>query len=100
MFVAIAAWGAFFLFLGTLLGKYALIGGLLYALFWETFIANIGTSIKYGTVNFYVRSLSPINMGIGGTDTMAWGSALGVMIGFALVCVIMSWYIQRNKDYN
>jgi len=100
MFVAIAAWGAFFLFLGTLLGKYALIGGLLYALFWETFIANIGTSIKYGTVNFYIRSLSPINMGIGGTDTMAWSSALGVMIGFALVCIIMSWYVQRKKDYN
>jgi|GEM_PF-6660387 len=100
MFVAIAAWGAFFLFLGALLRKYALIGGLLYALFWETFIANIGTSIKYGTVNFYIRSLSPYNTGLGGTDMMAWGSALASMIGFALVCLIMSWYIQRNKDYN
>ena len=100
MFVAIAAWGAFFLFLGSLLRKYALIGGLLYALFWETFIANIGTSIKYGTVNFYIRSLSPYNTGLGGTDMMAWGSALAVMLGFALVCMIMSWYVQRNKDYN
>jgi ABC-type transport system involved in multi-copper enzyme maturation permease subunit len=100
MFVAIAAWGAFFLFLGVLLKKYALIGGLLYALFWETFIANIGTSIKYGTVNFYIRSLAPYNMGLGGTDMMAWGSALASMIGFAVVCLILSWYIQRNKDYN
>jgi ABC-type transport system involved in multi-copper enzyme maturation permease subunit len=100
MFVAIMAWGAFFMFLGVWLRKYALIAGLLYALFWETFVANIPTSIRYATANFYIRSMAPYNMGIGGADLAPWGSALAAMLGFAIVCLILSWYVQRNRDYN
>jgi len=103
LFVAIAAWGAFFMLLGTLLGKYALIAGLLYGLFWETFIANIPNAIRLATVNHYIRSVSPVYVSFGVTGAgvaTPWGQALAVMIGFSIVCLMLTWYFQRGKDYN
>jgi len=99
MFVAIAAWGALFMFFGVYFRKYSLMVGLLYALLWETFVANIGTGIKYATVNYYIRSLAPIEFGTAGGGTQ-WGQALAAMLGFAAVCIFLTWYVQRNKDYN
>lgn len=103
LFIAIMAWGAFFMLLGAVLGKYALIAGLLYGLFWETFIANIPNGIRYATVNHYIRSLSPYYVSFGVTGAGAatpWAQALAVMICFAVVCLLMAWYFQRNKDFN
>jgi ABC-type transport system involved in multi-copper enzyme maturation permease subunit len=103
LFVAIAAWGAFFMFLGIYLKKYALMAGLLYALFWETFISNIPTSIRLGTVNHYVRSIAPIYVSFddqGLMDPTVWNHALAVLIGFSLVFVIMSYIVLRKKDYH
>jgi ABC-2 type transport system permease protein len=100
MFIAIAGWGAFFMFLGVFFRKYSLMAGLLYALLWETFIANIGTGIRYATVNYYIRSLAPVPFGTGVGGTTPWGSALAVMTAFAGACVLLAWYVQRNKDYN
>jgi ABC-type transport system involved in multi-copper enzyme maturation permease subunit len=103
MFVAIAAWGAFFMLLGVALKKYALIAGLLYALFWETFVANIPNGIRYATVNHYIRSISPYYVSFGVTGAGAaspWAQALATMIVFSIVCLVLSWYAQRNKDLN
>lgn len=101
VFVAIMAWGAFFMFLGALLRKTALMAGLLYALFWETFVANIPTSIKYGTVNHYIRSLAPYSQSATTPGAYTdWGPALGAMIGFTIVCLLLTWYFQRKLDYN
>jgi len=99
MFVAIAAWGALFMFFGVFFKKYSLMVGLLYALLWETFVANIGTSIKYATVNYYIRSLAPVPFG-GAAGETPWGQALAAMIGLAVVCILLTWYFQRGKDYN
>lgn len=99
MFVAIAAWGAFFLFFGVYFWKYSLMAGLLYALLWETFVANIPKSIKYATVNYYIRSLAPVPFN-NVTGETPWGQALAAMLGFATVCVLLTWYFQRGKDYN
>ena len=103
MFMAIAAWGAFFMFLGVVLKKFALLAGLLYGLFWETFIANIPSSIRYATMNHYIRSLSPyyVSFGVTGAGSATvWYQALAVMVGFSSVCLLLAWYVQRNKDYN
>jgi ABC-type transport system involved in multi-copper enzyme maturation permease subunit len=99
MSVAIAAWGAFFMFFGVYFRKYSLMVGLLYALLWETFVANIGTGIKFATVNYYIRSLAPVEFVTARGET-PWGQALAAMLGFAAVCIILTWYVQRNKDYN
>jgi ABC-type transport system involved in multi-copper enzyme maturation permease subunit len=104
LFVAIAAWGAFFMFLGIYLKKYALIAGLLYALFWETFISNIPTDIRFGTVNHYVRSIAPIYFALGddpsALEATPWGWALATLIGFSFVCVILSYLVLKRKDYH
>jgi hypothetical protein len=103
VFMAIAAWGAFFMFLGIYLKKYSLIAGLLYALFWETLISNIPTSIRLGTVTHYVRSISPVYFSL--SDEVAlegtwWSHSLGVLMGIALVCVIFTYMVLRKKDYH
>jgi len=103
LFVAVAAWGAFFMFLGIYLKKYALMAGLLYALFWETFISNIPTSIRLGTVNHYVRSIAPMYVSFdeqGVMNPTVWNHALAVLIGFALVFVILTYLVLRRKDYH
>ena len=99
MFVAVAAWGALFMFFGVYFRKYSLMVGLLYALLWETFIANIPTSIKFATVNYYVRSLAPVTFN-NVTGETPWGQALAAMAGLAAACLLLSWYFQRGKDYN
>jgi ABC-type transport system involved in multi-copper enzyme maturation permease subunit len=99
MFVAVAAWGALFMFFGVFFRKYSLVVGLLYALMWETFVANIGAGIKYATVNYYIRSLAPVPFG-GAAGETPWGQALAVMAGLAAACVLLAWYFQRGKDYN
>jgi ABC-type transport system involved in multi-copper enzyme maturation permease subunit len=99
MFVAIAAWGAFFMFFGVYFRKYSLMAGLLYALLWETFVANIPTSIKFATVNYYIRSMAPVAFN-NVTGETPWGQALAAMLGFAAACLFLAWYFQRGKDYN
>jgi ABC-type transport system involved in multi-copper enzyme maturation permease subunit len=99
MFVAVAAWGALFMFFGVYFRKYSLMVGLLYALLWETFIANIPTSIKFATVNYYVRSLAPVTFN-NVTGETPWGQALAAMAGLAAACLLLTWYFQRGKDYN
>jgi len=99
MFVAIAAWGALFMFFGVYFKKYSLMIGLLYALLWETFVANIPTSIKFATVNYYVRSLAPVPFN-NVTGETPWGQALAAMMGLAVACIMLTWYFQRGKDYN
>jgi len=99
MFVAIAAWGAFFMFFGVYFRKYSLMAGLLYALLWETFVANIPTSIKFATVNYYIRSLAPVAFN-NVTGETPWGNALAAMLGLAAACLFLAWYFQRGKDYN
>ena len=97
LLLAVVAWGAFFMLLGVALGKQSLMAGLLYALLWETFMANIPTGIRYATVTYYLRSLAP------GSDpavAAAWGQNLAALLGFALVCLVLAWFIQRRKDYN
>jgi ABC-type transport system involved in multi-copper enzyme maturation permease subunit len=99
MFVAIAAWGALFLFFGVYFKKYSLMVGLLYAFLWETFVANIGTSIKFATVNYYIRSLAPVEF-VSAQGETPWSQALAAMLGLAVACIILTWYFQRGKDYN
>jgi len=99
MFVAIAAWGALFMFFGVYFRKYSLMVGLLYALLWETFVANFGTGIKFATVNYYIRSMAPIPFATAAGET-PWGQALAAMVGLAAACLLLSWYFQRGKDYN
>ena len=97
--VVVAAWGALFLFFGVFFRKYSLMVGLLYALLWETFIANIPTSIKFATVNYYIRSMGPIEFN-NVTGETPWGQALAAMVGLAVACILLAWYFQRGKDYN
>jgi ABC-type transport system involved in multi-copper enzyme maturation permease subunit len=99
MFVAVAAWGALFMFFGVFFRKYSLMVGLLYALLWETFVANIGAGIKFATVNYYIRSLAPVSFGSAAGET-PWGQALAAMVGLAAACILLTWYFQRGKDYN
>jgi ABC-type transport system involved in multi-copper enzyme maturation permease subunit len=99
MFVAIAAWGALFMFFGVFFRKYSLMVGLLYALLWETFVANFGTGIKFATVNYYIRSMAPVPFSTAAGET-PWGQALAAMVGLAAACLFLSWYFQRGKDYN
>ena len=99
MFVAIAAWGALFMFFGVYFKKYSLMVGLLYAFLWETFVANIGTSIKFATVNYYIRSLAPAGFNTAQGET-PWGQALAAMLLLAVACIVLAWYFQRGKDYN
>jgi len=99
LFVAVAAWGALFMFFGVYFRKYSLLVGLLYAFLWETFVANIGTGIKYATVNYYIRSLAPVEFATASGET-PWGQALAAMFGLAAVCIVLAWYFQRGKDYN
>jgi len=99
MFVAVAAWGALFMFFGVFFRKYSLMVGLLYGLLWETFVANIGTGIKYATVNYYIRSLAPVPFGTATGET-PWGQALAAMACLSVACILLSWYFQRGKDYN
>jgi ABC-type transport system involved in multi-copper enzyme maturation permease subunit len=99
MFVAIAAWGALFMFFGVFFRKYSLMVGLLYALLWETFVANFGTGIKFATVNYYIRSMAPVPFATAAGET-PWGQALAAMAGLAAACIFLSWYFQRGKDYN
>ena len=99
MFVAIAAWGALFMFFGVYFRKYSLMVGLLYALLWETFVANFGTGIKFATVNYYIRSMAPVPFATAAGET-PWGQALAAMAGLAAACIFLSWYFQRGKDYN
>ncbi len=99
MFVAVAAWGALFMFFGVYFRKYSLMVGLLYSLLWETIVANLGTSIKFATVNYYIRSLAPVAFGTASGET-PWGQALAAMIGLAVACILLTWYFQRGKDYN
>jgi len=99
MFVAIAAWGALFMFFGVFFRKYSLMVGLLYALLWETFVANFGTGIKFATVNYYIRSMAPVPFSTAAGET-PWGQALAAMVGLAAACLLLSWYFQRGKDYN
>ncbi len=99
MFVAVAAWGALFMFFGVYFRKYSLMVGLLYALLWETFVANIGASIKFATVNYYIRSLAPVPFASAAGET-PWGQALAAMVGLAVACILLTWYFQRKKDYN
>jgi hypothetical protein len=104
MFMSIASWGAFFMFLGIYLKKYALIAGLLYGLFWETFISNIPTDIRLGTVTHYVRSLSPIYFTLGDEggmlDPTRWEHALAVLFGFCIFFIITTYLVLKKKDYH
>jgi ABC-type transport system involved in multi-copper enzyme maturation permease subunit len=99
MFVAVAAWGALFMFFGVFFRRYSLMVGLLYGLLWETFVANIGTGIKFATVNYYIRSLAPVPFGTASGET-PWGQALAAMACLSVACLLLSWYFQRGKDYN
>jgi ABC-type transport system involved in multi-copper enzyme maturation permease subunit len=99
MFVAVAAWGALFMFFGVYFRKYSLMVGLLYALLWETFVANIAAGIKFATVNYYIRSLAPVPFASAAGET-PWGQALAAMVGLAVACILITWYFQRGKDYN
>ena len=99
MFVAVAAWGALFMFFGVVFRRYSLMVGLLYGLLWETFVANLGTGIKFATVNYYIRSLAPVPFGTASGET-PWGQALAAMAGLAAACLLLAWYFQRGKDYN
>lgn len=106
MFLAIAAWGAFFMFLGIYLKKFALVAGLMYAIFWETFMANIPAGIRYGTISHYLRSLAPIYVSFGddpasaGLEATQWEHALVILIGFGLAFQLLTWFILRRKDYH
>jgi ABC-type transport system involved in multi-copper enzyme maturation permease subunit len=67
-------------------------------------MSNIPTSIRLATVSHYVRSIAPVYFALGddGSNIVftEWGHALAALIGFSLVCMIMTYIVLRKKDYH
>lgn len=106
MFMGIMAWGAFFMMLATMV-KNPLMPGLVYCLFWESLIANIGGNISKVTLTYQIRTF--IARGITETrgafgdnpwgDYPSWQAFLIAMV-VAFVCLLLSWQVMKGKDFH
>ena len=106
MFMGIVAWGAFFMMLATMV-KNPLMPGLVYCLFWESLITNIGGNISKFTLTYQIRTF--IVSGISETRSAfgdnPWGDypswqAFTAAIVMAIVCLLIAWQVMKGKDFH
>jgi len=106
MFMGIMAWGAFFMMLATMV-KNPLMPGLVYCLFWESLITNIGGNISKVTLTYQIRTF--IVSGISETRSAfgdnPWGDypswqAFTAAIVMAIVCLLIAWQVMKGKDFH
>jgi ABC-2 type transport system permease protein len=106
MFMGIMAWGAFFMMLATMV-KNPLMPGLVYCLFWESLIANIGGNISKFTLTYQIRTF--IARGITESrgafgdnpwgDYPSWQAFVAAMV-VAVICLLLAWQAMKGKDFH
>jgi ABC-2 type transport system permease protein len=99
--LATVAYGSFFLLLG-LLTRQALVIGLLYGFFWETFLPLLPGPLKQLSVIYYLRAVGGQLVAAGplaaGGTTVSLGAAVLVPILFAMATGALAWvYLTRAE---
>jgi len=110
IFMGVVAWGALFLLMASVF-RNPLMPGFLYCIFWESFIANIGTNVSKVTVTYQIRTfiingLKAIRESIAeegdlpahGDYTAGWAFVLAM--GVSVLFVLLSWWMVRGKDFH
>lgn len=110
IFIGVVAWGALFLFFASIF-KNPLAPGILYCLFWESFIANIGMNISKVSVTYQIRtfifnglaSTSKLiaeddDLPFHGNNSPSWTFITAITI--SVFFVFMAWFILKDKDIN
>lgn len=99
--VAIAAYGAFFLFLG-LVSRQALVIGLIYGFLWETFVPELPGPLKELTLVYYLRAIGaqlaadgPFTM-VSAPVSLALGLGIPVLSAVAMV-IVSGYYIEEAE---
>ncbi len=91
--VAVLAYGAFFLLLG-LLTRQALVLGLIYGFFWETFVPLLPGPLKQLTVVYYLRQIGGHLASAGplasASNPVGLGTAILVPLLFALALLVLT----------
>jgi ABC-type transport system involved in multi-copper enzyme maturation permease subunit len=103
MFLGSLAYGALFMFFGTVF-KWPLMIGILFAFIWEIFIINIGGNIKKVTIMYYLRSIFYQEIGIGDilnqTKMETTQFSVIVLLVVLAVFLLLSCYVISRKDMN